>query len=194
MSDKPWKAWERSCAEKFSRWLAGGATGAEAERVVSRQSLLGRMVEEIYGDLAIHPKCSDRMKPAARWFMQTIIVDAKKRAAFRLPSLLTSPKHQFWTWWDKMTGDAKSKLRMMVLMDYNSKAHILAFGRKEAAHFLSSSGKLSFPTLVLRSPLAVEDVGEFERQEVTFCEFEAFLGAIDPVTLGCPEVKSELPV
>jgi len=194
MADSGWKRWERGCAERFSRWLCGvneKQAKVEHNRIISRQSLLGRMVEERWGDMAIHPKCSDRMMPAAKWFMRTFIVDAKKRKTFRLPSLLTSPNHDFWKWWQKTTDDSIQpdgvKFRLMTLLDHNSKAHILAFGRRESRHWTDQLGFMRpFPFFLISHRLKLEDG---DREEITFCEFEKFLEWADPVALGCPEVQ-----
>ena len=189
MGDKAWKKFERTCAEWFSRWLAGKLESdlVEDTRIIARQALLGRMVERIWGDMAIHPKIAPRMQPTARWFMDTFMVDAKLRKRFKMPSLLTSPNHDFWFWWDKLGEDAAKaggKKRLMVLMEGGSKGHVLAFGGKELEWFLSNCGGVRFPTLKL---LAHTD----EREAVTFCEFEAFLKWADPVVLGCPEVQRD---
>lgn len=185
----------------FSRWLSGAlekeSPRAEENRVVCRQSLMGRMVERKYGDLAIHPDCSERMRPRADWFMRTFMVDAKKRASFRLPSLLTSPGHEFWKWWEKLSVDAgeQGKRRLMILLDHNSKAHILAFGAGERRWLEDIVGlrwsQTPFPILRLDAYCLVGA----EKETINFCEFEAFLRWAEPVALGCPEEKpNELPV
>lgn len=200
MASSAWKTWERTCSKAFSRWLSGAldkeSPRVEDERVVCRQSLMGRMVERKYGDLAIHPDCSERMRPRADWFMRTFMVDAKKRAAFRLPSLLTSPEHEFWKWWEKLSEDAgkQGKRRLMVLLDHNSKAHVLAFGASEKK-WLDDIVKIreaTFPTLHYRAaaefePTTGQNLAAFGKDKIVFCEFERFLRGVDPVLLGCPE-------
>lgn len=190
MSDSPWKVWERTCAERFSLWLSGRlgkeSPKVDEARIVCRQSLMGRMVERKYGDMAIHPDCAEKYRPAARWFMEKFHVDAKKRAAFRLPGLLTSPLHQFWDWWMKITNEAGAggKYRLMVLLDHNSKAHILAIGEKERNWLSDTINGIrtgGFPYMVLKNG------GE----EIILCEFEKFLKWADPQMLGCPEIEKD---
>lgn len=193
MGDTPWKKFERTCAEWFSRWLCGAvdkknSTVAE-ERIICRQSLMGRMVERIWGDMAIHPKIDPAFRPAAEWFMGKFMVDAKLRKRFRLTSLLTSPHHEFWQWWDKLTDDASragGKYRLMVLMEAGSKGHILAFGNHERQWFLDQFGGFKFPSMGMWMRQDAEKL-----EEISFCEFEEFLKWADPVGLGCPEVKRD---
>lgn len=200
MASSSWKVWERTCSKVFSRWLSGAidkeSPRVEEERVVCRQSLMGRMVERKYGDLATHPDCSDAMRPRADWFMKTFMVDAKKRAAFRLPGLLTSPDHEFWKWWEKLSEDAgaQGKRRFMVLLDHNSKARVLAFGRAESKFFNDQLGFMrSFPFFNMSH--RINTLPDGDREEMTFCDFDKFLKWADPVLLGCPEEKpNELPV
>ncbi len=198
MADKAWKQFERTCAEWFSRWLSGKLESdlVEDTRVIARQALLGRMVERIWGDMAIHPKIAPRMQPLARWFMDTFMVDAKLRKKFKLPSLLTYPDHEFWTWWEKLTDDAvksNAKQRLMVLMENHSKTHILAFGEKERDWFEEHGAHIdgsNFPKLKLeffQTRGTIRDA----KDRVTFCEFEAFLKWVDPTRLGCPEVQHD---
>lgn len=199
MADKAWKAWERTCAEWFSRWLSGSldkkSPTVEDERVVCRQSLMGRMVERKYGDLAIHPACSERMRPCADWFMKTFMVDAKKRASFRLPGLLTSPGHEFWNWWAKLSEDAgaQGKRRFMVLLDHNSKARVLAFGRSESKVFTDNLGFMR-PFPFFNMSHRIDTLQDGDREEMTFCDFDKFLRWADPVGLGCPEGKRDEPL
>lgn len=195
MGDTPWKKWERTVAEAFSRWLSETADKeprAVGGRVVCRQSLMGRMVESVFGDLAIHPQCAAKYLPAAQWFMTTFMVDAKNRKAFRLPSLLRSPKHEFWGWWDKLGDDAAragGKHRLMVMLDKSCGVHTLAFGGRDRDWLMSQCGRFTFQHFVMETPK-----GDRENPEkVVFCEFESFLEWANPVGLGCPEVESEVP-
>lgn len=191
MADKPWKKWERTVAERFSRWLSYG----KCPKVICRQALMGRMVERIYGDMAIHPNCPDKYRPMADWFMKTFIVDAKNRKSFRLASLLTSPKHEFFWWHDKLLGDAVragGKRPIMVLLDKPTNVHVVAFG-KHLRTLLEMNGVRiyeSTPMMVLAFGKDDEDGGS---DRFMFCLFEGWLKAVDPVGLGCPEVENVLP-
>lgn len=181
--DKAWKKWERTVAESLSRWMSGG----RCKTIVARQSLLGRMVERKYGDMAPHPDCPEKWRPAARWFMEKFHVDAKVRKAFRLPALLTGPAHPFWSWWGKLTHEAAmagAKMRLMVLLAKPSNEHVLVFGRRERQWFDSLVGlKLSFPSMTLRRAYA-EAGGDEEA--VTLVQLEPMLKFLDPQALGCP--------
>jgi hypothetical protein len=182
-----WKKWERTCAEQFSRWLAGkpGSDLVADKHIVCRQSLMGRMAERKYGDLAIHPDCIPEMRPRADWFMKQIMVDAKNRKAFRIPSLLTSPRHVFIEWWDKITGDASEQLkwRLMVVLNKPSNEHILIFGQAEREWLNKSVGDIRrlFPVFEYR---AIEG-----REIITICQLEGFLLSVDPASLGCPKAS-----
>jgi len=176
----------------------------ESERILSRQALMGRMVERTYGDLTVHPKCAERFLPAARWFMGRVQADAKNRKAFRLPGLLTAPAHPFWGWWDKLSeetpryrremippaeGEAKwrtnewGKVRMMVVMNAPSKEHLLVLGFGDMDFFESAMGGMGkeIPTMEIRR-VHTEDA-------VKIVVLEDFLEWADPVSLGCPKVE-----
>jgi hypothetical protein len=184
MPDSPWKKFERLTAVKISKWLAQGAVrGVEAERVICRQALLGRMVENIWGDLAMHPQCSERMRPAAEWFMGKVMVDCKNRKKFRLPGILTEAAHPFWRWWEKLKNDAMGagqKMAFIVAMNQPSKEHILAFGESEAAWVWDACGRYAVPSM---------DIIRKGRERVSFMILEKFLDVVDPVALGCPMVE-----
>lgn len=172
VADQAWKAHERAVAAAFSRWLAGGREG----QVISRQALHGRMVERLWGDLAIHPDCPARWQPTASWFMGRFFVDAKRRAAFSLPAMVASPRHEFWSWWAKLSDQAPSdRLRFMVLMERGKR--LLAYGDRERAVF---SDQFGAPAPAPRLDLC----GGPER--VTICHFEGWLRWADPEGLGRP--------
>lgn len=179
-----WKQWERTCAEQFSRWLAGklGSDLVRDKHIVCRQSLMGRMVERKYGDLAIHPNCIAEMRPAAEWFMKQIMVDAKNRKQFRIPSLLTSPLHPFIEWWSKLTITASEQLkwRFMVILNKPSNEHVLVFGQPEREWLNKSVGDVRalFPVFEFR-PLKTTE-------PVFICQLEDFIASVSPVALGCP--------
>jgi len=202
--DSAWKVWERQCATLFSRWLAQGFKGVEADRILSRQALMGRMIERTYGDLTVHPKCSDRFLPMARWFMNTFQVDAKNRQAFRLPGLLTGEKHPFWDWWDKLSEEtprystytlptgpgesesrSKGKIRMMVILNNPSKEHLLVLGFGDGDFYEGACGKMSdaIPTI------EISKVGTKGTVAVKIVTLENFLNWADPVAMGCPKVR-----
>jgi hypothetical protein len=208
MPDSPWKKWERQVAVLFSRFLAQGGTGVEAERILSRQALMGRMIERTYGDLTVHPKCSDRFRPMAKWFMERFQVDAKNRKAFRLPGLLTGAEHPFWGWWEKLSEETprysrvltrtprvddpsasimgveeKGKIRMMVIMNCPSKEHLLVLGYGDGEFYESALGNMSraIPTFEIQR-VRTEDA-------VKIVVLEDFLEWADPVALGCPKLE-----
>lgn len=205
MPDSPWKKWERQVAVLFSRWLAQGVGGVESERIISRQALLGRMIEQIYGDLAIHPKCSERFLPMARWFMEKFQVDAKNRKAFRLPGLLTGSEHPFWGWWAKLTEETpkysrildlnssvakvkeQGKVRMMVIMNTPSKEHLLVLGFGDLEFIESAAGRMNhaIPTF------EISKAGTQDGTAVKIVVLEDFLNWADPVSMGCPKIKEE---
>lgn len=172
MADQAWKAHERATAAAFSRWLTEGREG----QVISRQALHGRMVERLWGDLAIHPDCPARWQPAAAWFMGRVFVDCKRRAAFTLPAMLSSPGHAFWAWWEKITDQSPSdRLRLMVLMERGKR--LLAYGSRERVAFGGLFGNTApEPHLDL--------FGGPER--VTICHFEGWLRWVDAEGLGRP--------
>lgn len=209
MADSAWKVFERTTALAFSTWMAQGVRGVEGERILARQSMMGRMIERKYGDLAIHPKCSDRFLPMARWFMERFQVDAKNRKAFRLPGLLTSPAHVFWGWWAKLSEEVprysrtllppidkgvviegsgyrveeKGKIRLMVILNNPSKEHLLVLGFEDMEFFQSALGLMNkaIPTIEIRHA-NTEDA-------VKIVVLEDFLRWADPVSLGCPKVE-----
>lgn len=202
MPDSPWKVFERTCATLYSRWLAQGETGVMSERIVSRQALMGRMIERTYGDLTVHPKCADRYLPMAKWFMKTFQIDAKNRKAFRLPGLLTGVRHPFWIWWDKLSEETpryrtynlpmgpgeteehhEGKIRMMVIMNAPSKEHLLVLGFGDGEFYESALGKMdrAIPTFEIRR-VGTEDA-------VKIVVLEDFLEWADPVALGCPKLE-----
>ena len=193
------------CAERFSYWLAGDAAkGVEARQIIARQSMYGRMIERKFGDLAIHPQCSDRFLPMARWFMERFQADAKNRKAFRLPGLLTAPAHVFWNWWAKLSGETPryrremlppgdggikwrinewGKIRLMVIMNAPSKEHLLVLGFEDMEFFQSAMGTMdkAIPTFEIRK-VKTEDA-------VKIVVLEDFLRWADPVSLGCSKVE-----
>jgi len=205
MGDSPWKAWERNCSKIISRWLAQGVTGVEGERIICRQALTGRMVEQIYGDMAIHPKCSDRFRRVAQWFMDHVQVDSKNRKAFRLPGLLTGAKHPFWDWWAKLTEETprystyslptgpgetetyqKGKIRMMIILNNPSKEHLLILGFEDMGFIEDAVGRMhhAIPTF------EISKIGTNATIGVKIVVLEDFLEWVDPVALGCPKVEA----
>lgn len=204
MPDSPWKKFERLVAERFSKWMAQGAKGVDAERILSRQALMGRMIERTYGDLTVHPKCSSRFLPMAKWFMEKFQVDAKNRKAFRLPGLLTGAEHPFWGWWEKLTEETprygrmlvtvpdralalqakdSGKVRLMVIMNAPSKEHLLVLGFGDMEFFQSAMGTMNrgIPTFEIHR-VKTEDA-------VKIVVLEDFLNWADPVSMGCPKIE-----
>jgi hypothetical protein len=164
------------------------------------------MIERTYGDLSVHPKCSDRFLPIARWFMNTFQVDAKNRQAFRLPGLLTGEKHPFWDWWDKLSEEtprystytlptgpgesesrSKGKIRMMVILNNPSKEHLLILGFGDGDFYEGACGKMSdaIPTI------EISKAGTKGTVAVKIVSLENFLNWADPVAMGCPKVREE---
>jgi hypothetical protein len=203
MPDSPWKKFERLVAERFSKWMAQGAKGVDAERILSRQALMGRMIERTYGDLTVHPKCSSRFLPMAKWFMEKFQVDAKNRKAFRLPGLLTGAEHPFWGWWEKLTEETprwsrimtrdgssgkvsteeKGKVRLMVIMNAPSKEHLLVLGYGDTEFLDSAMGLMDreIPTIRIRRVKTAD--------AVKIVVLEDFLNWADPVSMGCPKIE-----
>lgn len=177
MPDTPWKRLERKVAESFSMFLSGG----KCRTVLSRQALWGRMVERIYGDLAIHPACPKEWFAAAKWFMEWAHVDAKNRQAFRIAGLLTQKKPPFFQWWDKLTGESPNKMRFMVLLDKASRTQVIAFGTREDELIEKSIGcwRGAIPNIHMRR---LDIYGKIE--SIYLCQFEQFLKRIDPSLLG----------
>jgi hypothetical protein len=179
VADAAWKAHERAVGAAFSRWIAQTPPKGKAPEIISRQALHGRMVERLWGDLAIHPKCPDAWLPAAAWFMGRFQVDAKRRKVFSLPAWLSSPKHAVWGWWDKLTDEtASDKFRMMILMD--RKSRILVYGEREAKWIEEQQGKSDHTLFRTRSP---------ERETLAVCHFETALRWLDPSAYDCPKPK-----
>ena len=176
---------ERLIAKKISKWLSDG----KREDVIVRQSMLGRMIECLFGDLSQNPKLPDQWKPLGVWFMKTFIVDTKNRADFRLPAILTQCAHPIWEWWDKLSENgARSggKKCLLVLLDKTAHSHTLIIGPKERAWLLDELGPIPVPYFELKFP------GE-KLVELTLFNFDYFLKWADPITLGCPDLtKSNL--
>jgi hypothetical protein len=173
-----WKDFERTVGAAFSRWLTDGTR----KDVVARQSLLGRMVERKYGDLAPHPDCPDRWRSAVSWFFETFQVDAKNRKSFRLARVLATPNHEFWGWWAKLTEQtavAGAKKRLMVIQ--HPGAHLLLFGVRERLWLRDQAGRWTFPTFSFRRGK------EIDEEVLTICRLENWTRAVSPVSLGCPE-------
>lgn len=177
--DTAWKAHERAVGAAFSRWIAQTPTGKKPPAIVARQDLRGRMVERLWGDLAIHPDVTPRWAAAASWFMNWAMVDAKRRKEFSLPSVLRSPSHAMFAWWAKLTEQAPSdRMRLMVLMDRG--ARFLVYGRREVAT-LHEGGEPSYPYYQLR-PAAASAVDE----RLVVCHLDAFVREFEPDAFGCP--------
>lgn len=176
--DHPWKKWERQVGELISRWLSGG----RRKDLIARQSLMGRMVERKYGDMATHPDCIDRWRPASDWFMKTYQVDAKNRKAFRLGGMLSQQDNPFWQWWAKLTHDTAmsgGKQRMMFLQHQG--LHVLVLGARElewGLHHGVDSDRAPIPSYILSR-------GK-EDDRVFLFQAEGWLKFADPAKLGCP--------
>lgn len=150
----------------LSRWLSNGRCGT----VLSRQSLHGRMVERIWGDLAIHPDCPPRWRPRADWFMETFFVDAKNRKSFSVSALLMGSNHPFWSWRAKALEQADKKHMLLVLMDRRRRLVAGAMpGTTHAAPWLWAC----------RGGLPREDY-------CTFVDLAAWCAAAEPEAWGCP--------
>ena len=176
MPDDPWKKFERLMAEAFSRWITGEWGKKKPEPLLSRQSLMGRMVERLYGDLSVHPDCPPEWVAAASWFMTTFQADAKNRKQFRIDRLITRPEDPLWEWWEKLTNEtASDKFRMMVARQGTVVA--LVFGERERTAFGDAWGDFGLTTLDVRAP---------GRERLTLCDLRAFLKWSDPAGLGCP--------
>ena len=177
MPDNPWKVHERKMAAAFSRWMADlQGSSKKPPQILSRQALHGRMVEKLHGDLAIHPDCPDKWKPHARWFMESFHCDAKKRKNFTLTSILRSPDHAFWEWWDKITDEAGPKGRLMLATSQN--CLVLIYGSKERTWFSDVMGY---------GPFTEYKVEAKDREYVYFCHLESLLHWADPLCLGGPD-------
>jgi hypothetical protein len=167
---------------------------------------MGRMIERTYGDLTVHPKCSDRFLPMARWFMKTFQVDAKNRKAFRLPGLLTGDKHPLWGWWAKLSEEtpryraynlpigpgetgarSEGKIRLMIILNNPSKEHLLILGYGDGEFYEGACGKMSnaIPTFEISKP------GTHGTEAVKIVVLEDFLKWVDPVALGCPKAEEK---
>ena len=172
MAEQNWKRLERRAAEGFSRFLSGG----KCVRVLSRESLMGRMIECKYGDLAIHPDCPEQWLPSARWFMENVMVDAKRRKTFSLEMVLRSRAHPFWLWQKKLREDAGQKIALMVVTSPGGRG-LLSYDVASAARLSESFGSIYIPSVVLTA---------FGKQ-ATFVAFDAWLSAVgSPQALGCP--------
>ena len=180
MGDTAWKAHERAVGAAISRWIAQTPKGKKPPAIIARQALQGRMVERLWGDLALHPDVTPKWAAAASWFMNWAMVDAKRRKVFSLPSVLRSPSHAMFEWWAKLTDQAPSdRMRFMVLMDRG--ARLLVYGHREAKVIHDQVGEGLYPLYHLRPQMGA-DLDE----SLTFCHLEAFLHAVEPAAFGCP--------
>lgn len=180
MGDTSWKKHERAVGAAFSRWIAQTPKGKKPPAIVARQDLRGRMVERLWGDLAIHPDVTPKWAEAASWFMNWAMVDAKRRKVFSLPALLRSPSHDLFKWWAKLDEQCPSdRMRFMVLMDRG--ARLLVYGRREAKVIHDWAGDDLYPLYQFRA-----QVGSALDEPLTVCHLEAFLRAIEPAAFGCP--------
>jgi len=186
MADKAWKAWERLVGGTLSRWLSTPWIKSGRDDLICRQALYGRMVERKYGDMAIHPDCPEKWRKAAMWFMTTFHVDAKNRAKFRIPSLLTNPLHEFWKWWAKLTHEAAmagGKKRLMVLLAKPGNEHLLVIGMRELMWISDLLGKgWDFPMFTLQRRGTLPE----DEEKLFICQFEEFLKFADAQLLLCP--------
>lgn len=107
-----WKAFERAAARDLSLWITDGG----CDKVLARQSLMGRMAEEEWGDFAPHPDVPVCHRARAIFFLKTFFADAKKRRGFSLDGLLVSANHPFWAWWGKARGDAQRHKKTPLLI------------------------------------------------------------------------------
>jgi len=173
------KSFERTVAKRLSQWLTEGTT----DSALARQSMMGRMVEKIYGDIVPNPN-TKRWKAPAMWFSDNFVIDAKNRQAFRVVRLL-NPGCPFWEWWEKLSEDAAmcgGRKRMMILLNKPGCEKILALGSAEVGWLKEKIGDFPFPLLkVWRHPTADATEAAF------FCDLDQFLRAVSPVTLGRPE-------
>lgn len=177
MADHAWKRFERRVAEGFSRWLSGG----KSSQVLARQSLLGRMVERLHGDLAPHPDCPEKYKTSAAWFMSRFQIDAKRRKAFSIESVLHQPAHQLWSWWAKLTEDtAQDKYPVLVLVAPRGGA-IVVYDEMLNLDLLNRGGSnRSIPEAMVWSPYGKDSV-------LFMRSFDLWVrGLCEPQVLGCP--------
>jgi len=177
VADDAWKKFERLTAEAFSRWITDDWGKKKPAPLLSRQSLMGRMVERLYGDLSVHPDCPPEWVPAASWFMDAFQADAKNRKQFRIERTIVRPEDPLWGWWAKLTDETRSdKFRMMVARQGTVVA--LIYGERERAAFHDAWGsEMPISTLDLRAP---------GRERLTLCDLRSFLKWSDPAGLGCP--------
>ena len=181
MADHAWKKFERTVGSVFGRWVTGDWGKAPPAPVLCRQSLMGRMVERLYGDLSVHPDCPPEWVPAASWFMERFQADAKNRKAFRIDRIIVRPEDPLWGWWGKLTDETRSdKFRMMVARQGTVVA--LVFGDRERSAFHDAWGDIGITTIDVRSP---------GRERLTLCDFREFCKWADPVALGCPGPRKE---
>lgn len=194
MSDKPWKVFERAVAKGFSNWITDDAD----EQVICRQALLGRMVESVYGDLALNPKSDPCWREAGTWFMSTFMVDAKNRKVFSLSGLLTAPAHPFWGWWYKLEDDAVragGKIPLLVVIDKSTRARLIAIGEKTSALLEDKNGGPNVAYLDVNAGISIKQDPALSSMEVRtlrikFMKFDNFFEWVSPYGLGCPH-KSE---
>ena len=188
MADTAWKAHERAVGVAFSRWIAQTPTGKKPPAIIARQALQGRMVERLWGDLALHPDVTPKWAAAASWFMNWTMVDAKRRKVFSLPALLRSPSHAMFEWWAKLDEQCPSdRMRLMVLMDRG--ARLLVYGHREAQVFQEMVGEGLYPLYKFRA-----QQGAPCEEPLTICHLDAFVRAVEPGAFGCPgpaEIKQQ---
>lgn len=187
MADTAWKAHERAVGVAFSRWIAQTPKGKKPPAIIARQALQGRMVERLWGDLALHPDVTPKWMSSASWFMNWVMVDAKRRKVFSLPALLRSPSHAMFEWWAKLDEQCPSdRMRFMVLMDRG--ARLLVYGRREAKVIHDATGNLPFPSYQFRA----QDDAHLD-EPLTICHLDAFVRDIEPDAFGCPGLTETKP-
>lgn len=140
MPDAQWKKHERRIAQLWSRWLTDGTTDA----ALMRQPLHYRMNEWYEGDITIPRWCPPAWTDRAAWFMRTFMLDGKRRKIFRLPKILTSPRHDVWNWWDKLAAYTAAapthKHRVLMVLAFPGRELVAITGDEEMSSWRQLCG------------------------------------------------------
>ena len=170
------KNWERTVAKAFSMWITHGETDA----AIVRQSMMGRMVERIIGDLAASPDVTDKWRASAQWFASSIMVDAKNDINFSMRNIIGKSGTAMLAWWKKLSDNASRSGRRPLLVPLDGQSNeryiVLCHGMAEDSIHGWPNSVSDYIVLRIRGtdPLVI-------------LRLDDFINVADPNRLGCPQ-------